>query len=811
MTVPILKERPLTWRDAWLPYLMVGINMLAPTLVARSILTPPLFNIVVVIILLGVPASLYFRQRSYNRIFLNLMVMVPLIGITWALLKDDPGLAIDWNDFQTSLLAVDSMARFNALLKVFTFLAAGRAFVLVTPQEILQTPIPSFAILLFFSVINRLSGTPSMANQPMMLVTLLLFCITTLYIISMEQTQRWFTIFPPLRVQRRIFWQIMKFVAVLFPIAVVLGFLMQPINLPALSARMYRNVRPPTMSLPGFPNAQVSLAVKDHVTMGDIGWPTSKAEVMLISVPQSRSGNYLWRATSYAEYEKGSWVNKRRDWLSGIQDMGAASLLTPALIDNTSIGEQVEWYNAPQKTTGKQDSIIAGIEGIDPGIVEGVKEGKIEISFTKNTGGVDLPRDILFQSIVLKNPVLAAPEEPIHCAYQGVFVSGNYSDNLLPIVADDSSVFMTRRSRSRGKPIDSYQVVSINKPSPYSMILDTKVSLPAQDEKRYTDMASSSDFSTTNAERIRTLARQIIDEKKIKKDEKYEINVVNALQSYLAMNFKYTLKPGRSKNNEDPTIDFLFNTKKGYCVYFAGAMVMLCRSVDIPARFVVGFATGDPVAGAEQQAGMTTYSVKAEHAHAWVEVFLPSYGWYPADPTAGSTPIPTGWESIWGGFIDGLTTAKNFVAGLWNNFRTDLRFRIYSIIVILLIGGVITLIVYLRSARPPRLPKEELMPEQAEHVVNATYRCMHRWLEQWGVVKPTGLTASEFELSFREINEPMGLLVAEISELYVRTRYAGVKPSDTQARRGVAALRELAVVAKTERRNLYADVDKVTN
>lgn len=784
--------------------------MLAPTLVARSILTPPLFNIVVVIILLGVPASLYFRQRSYNRIFLNLMVMAPLIVITWALLKDDPGLAIDWNDFQTSLLAVDSMARFNALLKVFTFLAAGRAFVLVTPQEILQTPIPSFAILLFFSVINRLSGTPTTANQPLMIVTLLLFCITTLYIISMEQTQRWFTIFPPLRVQRRIFWHILKFLAVLFPIAVVLGFLMQPINLPALSARMYRNVRPPSMSLPGFPNTQVSLAVQDHVTMGDLGWPNSKAEVMLISVPQSRSGNYLWRATSYAEYEKGSWVNQRRDWQSGIQEMEAATLTAP-LIDNTSVSQPVEWYNAPQKTTGKQDSIITGIEGIDPGVVEGVKEGKIEISFTKNTGGVDLPRDILFQSIVLKNPVLAAPEEPIHCAFQGVFVSGNYSDNLLPIVADDSSMFMTRRSRGAGKPVDSYQVVSINKPSPYSMILDTKVRLPARDESRYSDMASSSDLSTTDAERIRTLARQIIDEKKIKKDEKYEINVVNALQTYLALNYKYTLKPGKSNNKVDPTIDFLFNTKKGYCVYFAGAMTMLCRSVDIPARFVVGFATGDQVAGAEQLAGMTTYSVKAEHAHAWVEVFLPRYGWYSADPTAGSTPIPTGWESIWGGFVDGLTAAKNFVAGLWNNFRTDLRFRIYSIIVMLLFGGAVSLIMYLRSARPPRLPKEEMTPEQAEYVVNATYRCMHRWLEQWGVVKPTGLTASEFELSFREINEPMGLMVEEISELYVRTRYAGVKPADAQARRGVAALRELAVVAKTERRNLYADVDKVTN
>ncbi|MEI7832050.1 MAG: transglutaminase domain-containing protein, partial [bacterium] len=760
----------------------------------------------------GIPASLYFRQRSYNRIFLNLAVMVPLIAITWALLKDDPGTAIDWNDFQTSIMAVDTMVRFNALLKVFTFLAAGRAFVLVTPQEIIQTPIPSFAIFLFFSVINRLSNTPTMAYQPLMLVALLLFCISTLYIISMEETQRWFTIYPPLRVQRRIFWYVLKFLVVLFPVAVVLGFLLQPINLPALAARLYRDQRPPSMNFPGFGGSQVNTSVQDHITMGDIGWPNGKSEVMTVTVSKAKTGAYLWRSTSYSNYENGSWV-KQNENESPHKNMKQEKIRTLASDGQGNLDEQ--WYKpSTEKSNPLVPFLYQGIEEYDPGILAGIEEKKIEIGFGENVASVDLPRDLLAQTIQLKTSVIPGPDEPIHSAALGVLVNGYNIGTFHPNMAQDGSIFMARKKQI-GEKMDKYQIFSIVKPQPINMILDNEVSLSDQDKTLNTEMpgknADPGDPAAQFNRRIHEKALEIIAEKNIKNDDKYEFNVVNAFQVYLSSNYKYTLKPGKAKKNEDPIIDFLFNTKKGYCVYFAGAMTMLCRSVDIPARFAVGFATGEQTAGTDAQANVTTYTVKADDAHAWTEVFLSHYGWYTVDPTAGATPIPTAWESIWGGVVDGLTNAKNFIANIFTNFRTNLRFRIYSIIVIFLLGGIIGLIVYLRSPRPPRLPKEEMTPEKAEQVINACYRCMHRWLDQWGVVKPAGLTAHEFEAHFREINEPMGVLVAEISELYVRTRYAGIAPNDSEARRCVTVLRALALVAKMERRNLYAEADKALN
>ena len=42
----------------------------------------------------------------------------------------------------------------------------------------------------------------------------------------------------------------------------------------------------------------------------------------------------------------------------------------------------------------------------------------------------------------------------------------------------------------------------------------------------------------------------------------------------------------------DVTDYFLFDLKKGYCDYFATAMVVLARGAGIPARLAIGYATG---------------------------------------------------------------------------------------------------------------------------------------------------------------------------------------------------------------------------
>ena len=68
-----------------------------------------------------------------------------------------------------------------------------------------------------------------------------------------------------------------------------------------------------------------------------------------------------------------------------------------------------------------------------------------------------------------------------------------------------------------------------------------------------------------------------------------------ALEIYLrdSGEFGYTLEMNVVDPSLDPVEDFLVNRKEGHCEYFASALALLLRSIDIPARMVNGFKGGD--------------------------------------------------------------------------------------------------------------------------------------------------------------------------------------------------------------------------
>jgi transglutaminase-like putative cysteine protease len=77
---------------------------------------------------------------------------------------------------------------------------------------------------------------------------------------------------------------------------------------------------------------------------------------------------------------------------------------------------------------------------------------------------------------------------------------------------------------------------------------------------------------------------------------------------------------------EEPLVRFL-ETRRGYCVQFASAMIMLSRAAGIPARMAVGFLPGSPD-GDDRV-------VRVDDAHAWPELFFPRLGWVRFEPTPG--------------------------------------------------------------------------------------------------------------------------------------------------------------------------------
>jgi hypothetical protein len=99
-----------------------------------------------------------------------------------------------------------------------------------------------------------------------------------------------------------------------------------------------------------------------------------------------------------------------------------------------------------------------------------------------------------------------------------------------------------------------------------------------------------------------------------------------AIETHLKTGYGYTLEPGFTKR--DPLAEFLFEARAGHCEYFATAMTVMMRLLDIPARLVNGFQMGE----FNEINGL--YTVRASDAHSWVEVyFSDSDSWIEFDPT----------------------------------------------------------------------------------------------------------------------------------------------------------------------------------
>jgi len=128
-------------------------------------------------------------------------------------------------------------------------------------------------------------------------------------------------------------------------------------------------------------------------------------------------------------------------------------------------------------------------------------------------------------------------------------------------------------------------------------------------------------------QRVRELAAQITE----KKDNPYDR--AKAIESYLRTNYPYDLEVPAPPEDQDVADYFLFDLKKGYCDYYATAMVVLARASGLPARFVSGYSPGsyDP-AGAQ-------YIVRELNAHSWAEVYFPEIGWIEFEPTASQPEI----------------------------------------------------------------------------------------------------------------------------------------------------------------------------
>jgi hypothetical protein len=122
--------------------------------------------------------------------------------------------------------------------------------------------------------------------------------------------------------------------------------------------------------------------------------------------------------------------------------------------------------------------------------------------------------------------------------------------------------------------------------------------------------------------RVRQLAQELTKAS----DNPYD--KAKAIENYLSKNYLYTLTPGNPPRKKDFVDYFLFDGKKGYCTYYASAMTIMLRCIDIPARYVEGYILPPKT----DDNGV--FNVTNQQAHAWVEVYFEGFGWIPFEPTA---------------------------------------------------------------------------------------------------------------------------------------------------------------------------------
>ena len=299
----------------------------------------------------------------------------------------------------------------------------------------------------------------------------------------------------------------------------------------------------------------------------------------------------------------------------------------------------------------------------------------------------------------------------------------------------------------------------------------------------------------------------------LKGNHAFDHEIAANIERHLRDNFSYTLDLTNlgSLGDRDPMAAFLTDFKRGHCEYFAGAMTLMCQSLGIPARYVVGFRC-EP----DDFNTMGDYFlVRQSNAHAWCEVFT-GQKWETFDPTsargdaegtghpyfAGLKKLFDYLEFKWATSVVAYNTGdrRNLILGLNSQmFRTassgsmslrgwmsDFQAELASPSVLkCVIAGMILLIVLavgwflverLRlRRRAQRIGIKSLSTTDQVRLVRQLgfYDDLMRILARHKIRRPQNLTPLEFSRSLAFLPADIYRDIHRLTQLFYRIRYGG--------------------------------------
>lgn len=102
--------------------------------------------------------------------------------------------------------------------------------------------------------------------------------------------------------------------------------------------------------------------------------------------------------------------------------------------------------------------------------------------------------------------------------------------------------------------------------------------------------------------------------------------VVNHLRAYeYSLDVPFVTNYNSSAPGFSNAMATFFDSKVGYCVYFASALTLMLLDSGFDARYTEGFLV--------PQSDNPSRTLRNNQAHAWTEVYLDGYGWIVLDPT----------------------------------------------------------------------------------------------------------------------------------------------------------------------------------
>ncbi|HEX5368538.1 MAG TPA: transglutaminase domain-containing protein [Dehalococcoidia bacterium] len=131
-------------------------------------------------------------------------------------------------------------------------------------------------------------------------------------------------------------------------------------------------------------------------------------------------------------------------------------------------------------------------------------------------------------------------------------------------------------------------------------------------------------------------------------------DIASKIEEYLRT-FPIDMKIPAAPPKEDSVAYFLFDAKRGYFDYHASAMVVMLRTLGIPARLAVGYV----VKPEDRSPSSSSYTITEQDAFAWPEVYFPGLGWIEFNPTPSQPPVLR--SGVDGDFFPGFDPNDQFL------------------------------------------------------------------------------------------------------------------------------------------------------